>query len=149
MSRLWLAAVGAAALIACGDDNSNGGPNDNFPDVAGVYDIQGEFDGVDPSERSFSGTLTIEQESLESSLLAGTADITITDILIGNIFVNDAELLDASVDLAGQVVFQLRDEEQDVTWDFQGERGGDIIQGDHTVTQGTATLTGTWTAERR
>ena len=145
MSRLWLAALGAAAVIACGDDNN---PNELFPDVAGTYDIEGEFDGLDPNTNFFTGTMTIEQESLESSLLTGTANIAVTSI-IGPFSVTGAELLDASVDLAGQVVFQLRDEGEDVTWDFQGERFGDVIQGDHTVTQGTTTLTGTWTATRR
>ena len=145
MSRLWLAALGAAAVIACGDDTN---PNELFPDVAGTYDIEGEFDGLDPNTNFFTGTMTIEQESLESSLLTGTANIAVTSI-IGPFSVTGAELLDASVDLAGQVVFQLRDEGQDVTWDFQGERAGDIIEGDHTVTQGTTTLTGTWTADRR
>ena len=33
MSRAWLAALGAAAIIACGDDGN--GPSDSFPDVAG------------------------------------------------------------------------------------------------------------------
>ena len=145
MSRLWLAALGAAAVIACGDDNN---PNELFPDVAGTYDIQGDFDGLDPNTNFFTGTVIIEQESLESSLLTGTANIAVTSS-IGPFTVTGAELLDASVDLAGQVVFQLRDEGQDVTWDFQGERAGDVIEGDHTVTQGTTTLTGTWTADRR
>ena len=146
MSRLWLAALGAAAVIACGDDTN---PNELFPDVAGTYDIEGQFDGIDPGDASFTGTMTIEQESLESSLLTGTATITVTTTNIGNFTVANTELLDASVDLAGQVVFQLRDEGQDVTWDFQGERAGDIIEGDHAGTQGVATWTGTWTADRR
>jgi hypothetical protein len=145
MSRLWLAVLGAAAVIACGDD---GEPNEPFPDVAGTYDIEGEFDGSDPNTNFFTGTVTIEQESLESSLLTGTADITVTSS-IGPFVITDAELLDASVDRAGQVVFQLRDDEQDVTWDFQGEHAGDVIVGDHTVTQGTDALTGTWTAARQ
>ena len=58
MSRLWLAALGAAAVIACGDDSSGGEPNELFPDVAGVYVVEGEFDGVDPSQASFDGTVT-------------------------------------------------------------------------------------------
>jgi len=144
MSRLWLAALGAAALLACGDDD-NDGPNNTFPDVAGVYDVQGEFDGVDPSEASFSGTVTIEQESLESSLLTGTADLTVTTAT-GDLSVTDAELLDASVSLAGEVVFTLED--SGLTWDFRGDRAGDVIEGDHTLTQGDQTVTGTWSGER-
>jgi len=147
MSRLWLAAFGAAALIACGDDDSSGGPDDVFPDVAGTYDIVGEFDGVDPSELRFNGTMTIEQESLESSLLTGTADITITSITQGNLFVTDAELLDASVDLAGEVVFTLQ--QGGTTWDFRGDRAGDVIEGDHSGTVIGEALTGTWTATRQ
>ncbi|HEY7614948.1 MAG TPA: hypothetical protein VH764_18275 [Gemmatimonadales bacterium] len=147
MSRLWLAAFGAAAVIACGDDNSDGGPNDNFPDVAGVYEIHGEFDGVDPSQLRFDGTMTIEQESLESSLLTGTADITITSIQSGNTFINDAELLDASVDLAGEVVFSLQS--GSTTWDFIGNRHGDVLDGTHSGTIDGQSLTGTWTAERQ
>jgi hypothetical protein len=147
MSRLWLAALGAA-IIACGDDDSSGGPNDIFPNVAGVYALQGEFDNLDPTTNFFLGSLAIEQESLESSLLTGTADITITSPSVpsGSSTITSAELLDASVSLAGEVVFSI--EQGGVTWDFRGDRGGDVIEGDHTVTQGAQTLTGTWSAER-
>ena len=58
MARLWLTALTAAAVIACGGDD-NGGPTDFFPDVAGTYAVQGQFDGVDPSDLSFTGTVTI------------------------------------------------------------------------------------------
>lgn len=146
MSRLWLAAFGAAAVIACGDDDTGGGPNQFFPDVAGVYAVEGEFDGVDPSEMSFTGTVTIEQESLESSLLTGTADFTITSANEGNVTIVDAELLDAGVSLAGEVSFRI--EQGAISWTFTGERAGDLITGDHSLTQDGTTLTGTWSGER-
>jgi hypothetical protein len=38
MSRVWLAALGAIAVVACGDDNGSD-PNDQFPEVAGVYAV--------------------------------------------------------------------------------------------------------------
>lgn len=142
MSRLWLAVLGAAAVLACSDNG--GDPNQLFPDVAGVYDVAGEFDGVDPSDLSFTGTVTIEQESLESSLLTGTADLSVTGT--GGFTINDAELLDASVDLAGVVVFTVED--GGVSWEFIGERAGDVIEGDHTLTSGSQTLSGTWSGER-
>jgi hypothetical protein len=145
MSRLWLAALGAAAVIACGDDDAGGGPNDQFPDVAGVYDIEGEFDGVDPSERRFSGTVTIEQESLESSLLTGTATITITSAGGPDVTVS-GELLDAGVSLAGEVGFRI--EQGAITWEFIGQRGGDVLEGTHTLTQGAESADGTWSGER-
>jgi hypothetical protein len=144
MSRLWLAALGAA-VIACGDDDAGGGPTDLVPDVAGVYAVEGQFNEVDPSDLRFTGTVTIEQESLESSLLTGTADITIVSD-VGTVEEIDGELLDASVTLAGEVVFTL--EQEGVTWDFSGERAGDLITGTHTVTLGPQTLTGPWSGER-
>jgi hypothetical protein len=146
MSRVWLAALGAAAIIACGGDDDGNGPTDFFPDVAGVYDVQGEFDGVDPNDLRFTGTVTIEQESLESSLLTGTADFTIISPS-GNTTVNDAELLNAGVDLGGNVAFTV--EQGSVTsWDFVGEKAGDVLSGTHDLTLGTESFTGTWNGSR-
>ena len=144
MSRLWLAALGAAAALACGDDDGNG-PSDAFPDVAGVYTVEGQFDGADPSELSFDGTVTIEQESLETSLLSGTADLTIVTPT-GTFPVTDAELLDADVNLVGDVTFSL--EQGSVSWDFIGDRAGDLLTGTHSLTLGSDSYTGTWTGQR-
>lgn len=146
MSRLWLAAFGAAAVIACGDDTSGGGPNDLFPDVAGVYTIAGEFDEVPPEDASFTGTVTLEQETLESSLLTGTADITLASTA-GNLVINDAELQDASVTLAGEVEFTVPDD-GGITWTFSGERAGDILEGRHTLAQGSQSQSGDWSGSR-
>jgi hypothetical protein len=145
MSRLWLAALGAAAVIACGDDTSGGEPNEPFPDVAGVYAVEGEFDGVDPSQASFTGSVTIEQESLESSILTGTANITISTTAT-NIDFTGAELENAAVTLAGVVSFTITD--GPASWEFTGERAGDILEGDHTLTVNSESMTGTWTGER-
>ena len=145
MSRVWLAALGAIAVVACGDDNGND-PNDVFPDVGGVYAVEGQFDGFDPSDLSFTGTVTIEQESVESSLLTGTADLTIVSSTSGNTTVNDAELLNAGVDLGGNVAFTL--EQGTVSWAFVGEKGGDVLTGTDTLTLGDETFTGTWSGER-
>jgi hypothetical protein len=147
MPRLWLAALGAAAVIACGDDTSGGGPNDLFPDVAGVYLIQGEFDAVPPEDASFTGTVTIEQESLESSLLSGTADITLTTTT-EPLDINGAELQDASVTLAGEVAFTVPSAENNVSWTFTGERAGDLLEGRHTLTQGSESQSGDWSGTR-
>ena len=145
MSRLWLAALGAAALIACGDDDAGGGPTDLFPDVAGTYVVAGQFDGVEPSEAAFTGTILIEQESLESSILTGTANITITGSE-GTVNVVDAELLDATVDLGGNVSFHL--EQGAVSWNFLGERAGDVLEGTHALTLDSETRIGSWSGER-
>jgi hypothetical protein len=147
MPRLWLAALGAAAVLACGDDSADGGPNDLFPDVAGVYALEGGFDEVPAEDASFTGTVTIEQESLESSLLGGTADITLTTE-IGSLIIDDAELQDASVTLAGEVTFILVSPADNITWSFIGERAGDLLEGQHTLTRGSESETGSWSAER-
>jgi hypothetical protein len=146
MSRVWLAALGAAAVVACGGDDDGNGPTDFFPDVAGVYTVDGQFDGVDPSDLRFVGQVTIEQESLESSLLTGTANFTIISPA-GNTTVNGAELLNAGVDLGGNVAFTV--EQAPVTsWNFVGEKAGDLLTGTHDLTLGTETFTGTWTGQR-
>jgi hypothetical protein len=145
MARLWLTALGAAAVIGCGGDSNDNGPSDVFPDVSGVYAVEGQFDGADPSDLSFTGTVTIEQESLETSLLTGTADITIVSPT-GDLPVEGAELLEAGVDLAGTVGFNL--EQGSVSWDFVGQKSGDILSGTHNLTLGSQSFTGTWTGER-
>jgi hypothetical protein len=144
MSRLWLAALAAVAVLACGEDDANG-PADAFPDVAGVYTVEGQFDEADPSDLAFNGTITIEQESLETSLLTGTADLTIITPT-GTFPVNDAELLDANVNLVGDVTFSL--EQGSVSWDFVGDKSGDVLTGTHNLTLGTQSYTGTWTGQR-
>ncbi len=147
MPRLWLAALGAAAVIACGDDNTSGGPNDLFPDVAGVYDVQGEFDAFPPEDASFTGAVTLQQASLESSILTGTADITLTADA-GNLVINDAELVEATVTLAGVVEFAVENPADNVTWAFSGERAGDFLEGRHTLAQGSESQSGDWSGER-
>ena len=144
MSRLWLAALGAVAVLACSDDDTNG-PADAFPDVAGVYTVEGQFDGADTSDLSFNGTVTIEQESLETSLLTGTADLTIVTPT-GTFPVDDAELLNANVNLVGDVTFSL--EQGSVSWDFLGDKSGDVLSGTHNLTLGGQSFTGTWTGQR-
>lgn len=137
MSRVWLAALGAAAVLACGDDDTGGGPSNLFPDVAGTYAVTGEFDGGN----QFTGSVTLEQESLESSILSGTASFSIGGI-------SGAELQDASVSLAGVVAFTVENPASNLTWSFTGERAGDVLEGDHTLTIGTDNQTGTWSGER-
>jgi hypothetical protein len=145
MRRLWLAALAAVAGIGCGDDST--GPGASFPDVAGVYAIEGEFDDADPEDVFFTGTVTVTQESLESSILGGSADINLTTPT-GVLAINDAELLDASVTLAGVVTFRVESPGNDISWTFTGERAGDVLEGTQTITQGSESETGPWTGSR-
>lgn len=147
MARLWLAALGAAAVIACGDDSSGGGPNDLFPDVGGTYTIDGNFTGTPAGDSLVTGTVTIEQASLEVSPLTGTADLTLS-AQAGNLTINDAELQSASVTLAGVVVFTVERESDNLVWTFTGERAGDVLEGTHTLTLGSVTADGDWSGAR-
>jgi hypothetical protein len=147
MCRLWLAAFGAAGVIACGDDGAGGGPNDLFPDVAGVYVIEGDFGGIPAGDSLVTGTVTIEQASLETSPLTGTANLTLT-AQAGNLTVNGADLQSASVTLAGVVVFTVERVSDGLVWTFTGERAGDVLEGTHTLTRGSVTADGAWSGER-
>jgi hypothetical protein len=148
MPRLWLAALGAAAVIACGDDDSSGGgPNDLFPDVAGVYTISGDFGGTPPGDSLVGGTVTIEQASLNASPLTGTANLTLT-AQAGNLTISGVELQSASVTLSGVVVFTVERESDDLAWTFTGERAGDVLEGTHTLMLGSVTADGEWSGER-
>jgi hypothetical protein len=147
MPRLWLAALGAAAVIACGDDSSSGGPNDLFPDVDGAYTITGNFSGTPTGDSLVTGIVTIEQASQETSPLTGTANLTLT-ALAGNLTINNAEIQDASVTLAGEVVFTVERESDLVVWSFTGERAGDILEGTHILSKGSVTADGDWSGER-
>ena len=147
MPRLWLAAFGALAVIGCGDDTSGGGPNDTFPDVAGVYAVEGTFDDFTPEEASFTGSVTIDQETLESSILSGTADLLLT-AEAGNLVLNDVELQDASVTLSGVVAFTVASTPDNLSWSFSGERAGDVLEGSHTLTQGSTSQSGEWSGQR-
>jgi hypothetical protein len=112
-----------------------------------VYAIEGEFDAVPPEDASFSGAVTIEQESLESSILTGSADITLTTDA-GNLIITDAELQNATVTLAGIVEFTVESSTANATWMFTGERAGDVLEGEHTLTQGSTSQSGTWSGSR-
>ena len=147
MPRQWLAALGAAAVIACGDDKSGGGPNDLFPDVAGTYAITGNFTGTPTGDSLVTGAVTIEQASLEASPLTGTANLTLT-AQAGSLTLSNAELVDASVTLAGVVVFTVERASDAVVWTFTGERAGDVLEGTHTLSKGGVTADGGWSGER-
>jgi hypothetical protein len=146
MARLWRAALGAAVIIACGDDNSGGGPNELFPDVAGVYTIQGDFGSTPPGDSLVTGTVTIEQASLETSPLTGSANLTLT-AQAGNLTIN-ADLEDASVTLAGVVVFTVSRSSDQTVWTFTGERAGTVLEGTHTLNRGSVTADGDWSGQR-
>jgi hypothetical protein len=147
MPRLWLAAFGAAAVIACGDDSSGGGPNDLFPDVGGIYVINGDFDATPGGDSVVTGSVTIEQTSLSQSTLSGTANLNLIT-QAGNLTISGAELQSASVTLAGIVVFTVERESDAVTWTFTGERAGDVLEGTHILTRGGTTADGDWSGER-
>ena len=128
-------------VAACGGGGDATAPDPTFPDVSGVYNVTGGFDGAPASQASLSGTLTLTQASRESGTLGGT--FAVTALINGQAFVGVVPLTEASVTEAGALTFTLGD--GDTTWTFTGTRAGSIISGRHTLTDGSTTITGSWT----
>lgn len=128
-------------LSGCGGDKSND-PEQPFPDVQGIYEIEGAFDDLPAGESSFEGTLELTQASQESGTLGGSMTILIT---LGDDIFNVAyeDLSDASVSTSGTISFTADDEL--VTWTFSGTASGSsIINGRHTLSDGSESISGAW-----
>jgi hypothetical protein len=52
------------------------------------------------------------------------------------------------VTLAGIVEFTVSSPADNVVWTFTGERAGDVLEGQHTLTQGGTSQSGDWSGER-
>jgi hypothetical protein len=127
-------------LSACGGDSND--PGEPFPDVEGVYALEGTFDDLSPSEGSFEGTLELTQASQESGALGGSMTILAT---LGDDIFNVAyeELSDASISPSGTISFTADD--GIATWTFSGTASGSsIINGRHTLSDGSQSMSGAW-----
>lgn len=135
------------ALGSCGGDGGDStGPDSEFPDVAGVYSIQGRFDELTEDEAAFAGTLILIQGSRHSGDLTGSLTMTISAQGAVN-STGEAPLESASVTQQGAVSFRLGPSPA-AGWTFTGTLvGGITITGRHTLTDGqTASFAGTWSA---
>jgi hypothetical protein len=134
------------SLAGCGGDGgANTGPDDPFPDVAGVYNVHGGFDGLTNDEATFVGSLVLTQASRQTGELTGTMSVTATIngqvITAGNV-----QILSASVSPSGTVSFQLGRLSTGGSWTFSGTSAGETITGRHTLTDGSSSFSGDWTA---
>ena len=147
-SRWTVASIlGSLALSSCGGEGGDStGPESGFPQVAGVYSIQGRFDGLSADEAAFAGTLVLIQPSQHSGDLTGSLTMTISAQGTAN-STGEAPLESASVSQQGAVSFQLGPSPA-AGWTFTGTLvGGITITGRHTLTDGqTASFPGTWSA---
>jgi hypothetical protein len=130
-------------LVACGGGDSSG-PSHPFPDVAGTYNMQGSFNGIPANVAFFNGTLTITQASLDAAALGGNSNITAN--LNGDIFNFANSLVNANVSTTGVVTFTIADASGQ--WNFTGTVANGAITGQHSLTDGTRTLSGTWNASK-
>jgi hypothetical protein len=65
------------------------------------------------------------------------------------VVITNAELQDATVSLAGIVEFTVENPAAGVTsWTFTGERAGDLLEGQHTLTRGSQSQSGSWSGLR-
>ena len=131
------------ALLGCGGGDSND-PGDPFPDVAGVYEIDGTFDDLPANDAHFEGTLELTQASQESGALGGSIAVLAT--LGEDIFnVSDDALSSASVSPSGVISFTAGD--GSATWTFSGTASGNAINsGRHTLSSSSGNASGPWQA---
>lgn len=144
MRPILVVLLAVAFAGACGGDSS--GPNDPFPNVAGVYNVSGSFDGLSSSIAHFEGTLTITQASRASGALGGSAAILAT--INGDVFnVSDNAIDAATVSPSGVIAYTLVDPSG--SWTFSGSLSGTaIVNGRHTITSGSSSFSGPWNATR-
>jgi hypothetical protein len=118
-----------------------------FPNVAGVYSINGTFDGTPSSQASFAGTLTLAQPSLGAGNLTGSASITAQ--IFGQTFnISDPSITNANVSSSGVITFTLT-ESSEATWTFTGTASGaSITAGRHTLASSSGSISGDWTGTR-
>jgi hypothetical protein len=143
--RLATTMATLALLAACGGDSTS--PNDVFPDAAGVYNVNGTFDGISSSDAHFSGTLTLTQASRETGTLGGSAAYTAT--IGSDVFnISDDAISGGSVSPAGVVTYTMGDGSS--TWTFTGTLSGSSINnGRHTLsTSSSGSNSGAWSATR-
>jgi len=147
VSRLFIASMLVSlSLSGCGGGGGDtSGPDDPFPDVAGVYNVQGGFDNLTADEASFVGSLILNQASRQTGELSGTMSVTATingDVTTaGNVAIQSA-----SVSPNGTVSFTLGSIANGGNWTFSGTASGETISGRHTLTDGNLTFSGNWTA---
>jgi hypothetical protein len=146
-TRLFIALVLVSfSLSGCGGGSGDtSAPEEPFPDVAGVYNVQGGFDELTADEASFVGSLVLNQASRQSGELTGTMSVTATingDITTaGNVAIQSA-----SVSPGGIVSFELGSIGNGGRWTFSGTASGETISGRHTLTDGSLSFSGDWTA---
>jgi hypothetical protein len=132
------------ALTACGGDSDSAGPSHPFPAVEGSYSMQGTFNGIPANVAFFNGTMTLTQASRDAAPLGGTSNITAS--IDGSIFNFANSLINASVSPTGVVTFTIADASG--TWTFTGNLSGTTITGQHSMTDGSQTFPGSWSATK-
>ena len=148
ITRTWFrsssgSVLATLALGACGDSS---GPKDAFPDAEGVYEVTGTFDGIASSDAHFSGTLTLSQPTRAAGTLGGSAAYTAT-IGARTYDLSDDSLSGAFVSSDGAVTYTMG--EASATWTFTGRlSGSSIMDGRHTLSEGSGSVSGDWSAIR-
>jgi hypothetical protein len=146
-TRLFIASVLVSfSLGGCGGGSGDtSAPEEPFPDVAGVYNVQGGFDDLTADEASFVGSLVLNQASRQSGELTGTMSVTAT--INGEVTTaGNVAIQSASVSPSGTVSFELGSIGNGGRWTFSGTASGETISGRHTLTDGSLSFSGDWTA---
>lgn len=129
--------------IACGGD-SPAAPSEPYPAAAGSYAVTATFDDLASAVASGTGTLTFTQTSRQVGTLGGTMSLTTN---IGGSVTQISGLNNPSITTAGAVTFSIG-QGSSVSWIFNGTLSGTSMTGRHTISDGTTSFSGDWTATR-
>lgn len=108
-----------------------------YPNAAGIYSVTGIFDTL--PNRTFTGTLKLQQGNRQSVVLTGSADID-------GFF--DEELDSAEVSTSGDVSFIMHSGPLNQRWRFAGTLSQNTITGRHLRTNSVTGYSGSWQGTR-
>jgi hypothetical protein len=135
-----------AGLLSFGCGGGDSTAPSPFPDAAGVFAVNGYFDGIPSGDAFFSGTLTFTQASRDAGALVGTASYLVT--IQGDVFnISDDQIAGANVSPAGVVTYTLAGSSD--SWTFTATlSGASLTAGRHTLSTSSGTNSGAWSGSR-
>lgn len=140
--RKALALLGVLGALACGGDST--GPSNQYPAVAGTYQVTGTFDAV---PETFSGTMTLIQADRTVGSLSGTFNVTLSGATPATL--SGPLPSTTTLSKAGVLDFTFTDASGGgSSWTFNGTLNNKTFTGRHVLTGSGSSFAGAWTATR-
>lgn len=150
MRRLAIVGLLLGAILgsACGggDGDSGNDPTPAFPNVDGVWNIQGTFNAFASTLAHFEGTVTIDQPSRNAAPITATTAIT---VLINGGTSSITQISEPTITEAGDLAFNLHTANVTTTWAFTGTLSGTVANGTHVLAGGGSSFPGVWQATKQ